>query len=390
MKATILALLVPCFLFTCLSVACFSGAPAWALPSRVKVSLFSSHVKIEKLYVRAPLVVQGPRPISLTSGRFVVDAAGPEVVLRHIGAAKSAVARGTSLELTGPGVAPLAVAVAEREAPHYYKGRLVISSKNDGGLLVINDVDCKSYVTSCVGSECPPGFAPEALKAQTVLSATLLEGSVRAKKYLVDSTEDQSYLGAAAERPEVRLAASAVFGQELFYGAKPVHVYFCSTCGGKTCTPQIFGGGPNSGAVSYPYLRDIKCDFCKASPFYRNLLNSVTAAQLLDKTGISSLVVEQSLDGRPLKIAVGKKGQIETWSGYKLFLEMGTGFDWGFLPSTRFSVSRDGESFSFTSRGCGHGVGLCQWGADGQARAGRGYDQILQFYFPGTKLKTLR
>src|SRR5207247_2427876 len=39
--------------------------------------------------------------------------------------------------------------------------------------------------------------------------------------------------------------------------------------------------------------------------------------------------------------------------------------------------------------GRGHGVGLCQWGAVGRARAGEDYGKILATYFPGTKLERL-
>jgi stage II sporulation protein D len=42
--------------------------------------------------------------------------------------------------------------------------------------------------------------------------------------------------------------------------------------------------------------------------------------------------------------------------------------------------------FIVTGGGWGHGVGLSQWGAYGQAAAGRGYDQILATYFQGTEL----
>jgi stage II sporulation protein D len=37
--------------------------------------------------------------------------------------------------------------------------------------------------------------------------------------------------------------------------------------------------------------------------------------------------------------------------------------------------------------GAGHGVGFCQWGAVGRARAGQGYQQILAAYYPGTAVE---
>src|SRR2546426_414371 len=39
--------------------------------------------------------------------------------------------------------------------------------------------------------------------------------------------------------------------------------------------------------------------------------------------------------------------------------------------------------------GSGHGVGLCQWGAIGRARAGQQYREILGTYYPGTEVERL-
>ncbi|MEK7766522.1 MAG: hypothetical protein AAB368_09810, partial [bacterium] len=58
------------------------------------------------------------------------------------------------------------------------------------------------------------------------------------------------------------------------------------------------------------------------------------------------------------------------------------------IMSTRFTVKSSGGEFIFIGRGWGHGVGLCQWGARGQARQGRSYRKILRFYYPGTELGT--
>ena len=42
--------------------------------------------------------------------------------------------------------------------------------------------------------------------------------------------------------------------------------------------------------------------------------------------------------------------------------------------------------FVVSGRGYGHGVGMSQYGAYGQALAGRTYDQILSYYYPGTQV----
>ena len=44
------------------------------------------------------------------------------------------------------------------------------------------------------------------------------------------------------------------------------------------------------------------------------------------------------------------------------------------------------SSFSFTGSGYGHGVGLSQIGAKGQALAGKSATEILDYYFPGASV----
>jgi stage II sporulation protein D len=63
------------------------------------------------------------------------------------------------------------------------------------------------------------------------------------------------------------------------------------------------------------------------------------------------------------------------------------------LKDTWFTLAReynpDGSiaSFTFHGRGWGHGVGLCQVGAFGMARAGRGYEEILKTYYTGVQIR---
>jgi len=60
------------------------------------------------------------------------------------------------------------------------------------------------------------------------------------------------------------------------------------------------------------------------------------------------------------------------------------------LNSTSFNVEattgRDGAIARLVLRGTGygHGVGMCQWGAIGRARAGQDFHTILRTYYPGT------
>ena len=59
------------------------------------------------------------------------------------------------------------------------------------------------------------------------------------------------------------------------------------------------------------------------------------------------------------------------------------------IRSTLFEVGVEGEWVRFVGSGAGHGVGLCQWGARELAERGRGVNQILEHYYPGTHLRQL-
>ena len=90
--------------------------------------------------------------------------------------------------------------------------------------------------------------------------------------------------------------------------------------------------------------------------------------------------------GRTVEIqVVGTQGSVSL-NGYKVRTALG-------LRDTLFTLARisnpDGstENFTFTGRGWGHGIGLCQVGAFGMARAGHGYEAILKTYYRGVELR---
>ena len=56
------------------------------------------------------------------------------------------------------------------------------------------------------------------------------------------------------------------------------------------------------------------------------------------------------------------------------------------LKSSHLSVSIVDGTATFTGQGFGHGVGMCQYGAETMARAGADYEQILRWYYPGVEL----
>nr|MBA3601617.1 SpoIID/LytB domain-containing protein [Acidobacteriota bacterium] len=57
-----------------------------------------------------------------------------------------------------------------------------------------------------------------------------------------------------------------------------------------------------------------------------------------------------------------------------------------FVINKRYDANGRAISYSFTGRGWGHGVGMCQYGAYGLAKMGVKYDAIIKHYYTGVDL----
>jgi len=66
--------------------------------------------------------------------------------------------------------------------------------------------------------------------------------------------------------------------------------------------------------------------------------------------------------------------------------EFRTAIGVGRVRSLMFEVQPQQGGWRIIGRGSGHGAGMCQWGAQGRARAGQTYRQILEAYYPDATL----
>ncbi|MEN9221718.1 MAG: SpoIID/LytB domain-containing protein [Thermostichus sp. BF3_bins_97] len=273
-----------------------------------------------------------------------------------------------------------------------YRGLVQIRPEAADQIRLINWVELEEYLWGLVPSEMPPDWPAAALQAQAILARTLavpfLQPRLRADlpegSRLRDSTADQVYGGLTYETATTTAAVRETQGQILIDpgDAQPIAALFHSTCGGHTSANQDIFAPP-----ARPYLQGVVCEWCQASPFYGPHTVQVTATDLEQALGSSDLAIVQSdLQGRPLRIRVGSR----VWDGQTFGLRLGQTLGWGILPSNRFTFERPPEGsqepYTFTYRGAGHGVGLCQWGSRGLAEQGRTAQHILSHYFPGVQL----
>jgi stage II sporulation protein D len=290
-----------------------------------------------------------------------------------------------------------------------YRGGLRLTVREDGQSFdVINVVPIESYLAGVVGAEMPGYWEPEALKAQAIASRTYGLFIKRAfggkRNWDVRRTQaSQVYKGISAESATVWAAVNETTGKVLVTrhndGQEGIFpTYYSSTCGGHTQdSKSVFGD-------SYGTLGGVKCPYCrgvaKMSFFFwpmaefdadqvsEQIIKRYPKVQDLGKiTNIEpSKVSEYDKYGRITSVKlVGKEGKSAFLRGEDLRLTIdpsGTK-----IRSMACRILKSQDKFRFYSgRGYGHGVGMCQCGAQGMARSGRSSEEILGYYYPGSKI----
>jgi len=293
-----------------------------------------------------------------------------------------------------------------------YRDEIIITVE-DESVIVINILPLEEYLYGVLPEELHTS-AFEASKAQAIVARTYAVARLKknsGRKYdLKATTAAQVYGGLLVENPDCTRAVDATRGMILTYRGKIARfVCYHSTCGGKTEESQvIFGGDP------VPYLLSVQCrlndnDFplCQNSRYFQWKVQwtyDEMDAVLQNNPGLSKIIghlksikiLARGSSGRVAAIQLdGEKGAIVV-KGDDIRRVLKFRDEKGELKplySTLFeitSVPIDNKGFFIIEgSGWGHGVGMCQFGAVGMARKGATAEQILQHYFPGTKIEHL-
>ena len=288
---------------------------------------------------------------------------------------------------------------------HQYRGTVRLHRQGAGAVAAVNVLPLEDYIASVVDSEMPAAFPDEARKAQAIVARTyaLYQKQVAEPAAIADlsaSTRSQKYLGyryreggklLAGESEAGRKIAAATRGKVCHYRERIFCTYYCAVCGGSTLKgTEVFSDAA-------PPLVSVKCDFCREARLYRwtaeiskTDMQKELAPWFREKGQTPgpirsvSLVRTSASPGTLPEFDVRTGKQSARISGNELRqLLSGRG-----LYSPRFTIEDKGKVFEIAGRGHGHGVGLCQWGARGQALEGRTCEQILKYYYPGATVAT--
>ncbi|MGE5632598.1 MAG: stage II sporulation protein D [Caulobacteraceae bacterium] len=257
-------------------------------------------------------------------------------------------------------------------------------------------MNLEDYILGVVAGEMPASFDIEALKAQALAARTytLLRipqfGGDGCSKHpgadiCTDSTHCQAYRNPTTVKKDLKKLKSAVYdtaGEVITYNGKLIDAVFHSTSGGKT---------ENSEDVwqnKIPYLRSVMSQYEEHSPKYvtqqevgiDDFIQSIRKADSSIKLSKKNIkndieILERSEGGRITKIKIGNK----TFKGTEVRAILG-------LNSSNFNFKIIGNSIVFTVIGNGHGIGLSQYGADGMAKNGSDYKEIIKHYYQGVDI----
>jgi stage II sporulation protein D len=288
-----------------------------------------------------------------------------------------------------------------------YRGQLRLSRLANSQLAAINILPLEDYLASVLPSEMPGDFSRAAQQAQVIAARTYalyqMKNAPAGRQFDVfDSVQSQAYGGMqfvgqggaifAVESAASRQIVESTRGVALVYHDRLFCTYYSAVCGGGTLD------GRTMFADAAPPLVRVPCEYCRAGPHFRwslELSRDQVEADLAEhfrRLGkelgeLTAIVVEPTrLAGPPSFRVVGSidSAVVSAADVRRYLLQDQT------VYSSRFDLSLGLDALAVDGRGWGHGVGLCQWGARGQADAGRTCEEILAYYYPGGRLVVIR
>lgn len=257
----------------------------------------------------------------------------------------------------------------------------------------IVNVPLEEYVMGVVAGEMPVSFEIEALKAQAVAARTYVMYQMiknENKDYdVVDTVMNQVYLDSVDLKKKwgnnyqkyikkIKEAVESTAYQYILYNGQIAETLFFSTSVGYTeNSEEIF-------VSKVPYLRSVESSWDSISPvFLEN--TTYTIDEFLDRLNLeksdvlSVKIIDTTSTGRINKIKINNN--IYTGKQVANLLN---------IRSSHFEIKENNGVVKISTKGYGHGVGMSQYGAQGMAKEGYSYDEILKYYYTGIEIKKIK
>lgn len=269
---------------------------------------------------------------------------------------------------------------------------LMIKVKRSDGNII--NIAFEDYIIGVLAGEVPANFEIEALKAQAVAARSYalkkIEDSPNKKYNIVDNINNQVYLDNNQLKnkwntnydkfiKKIKKAVNSTNHEYLDYNGEVAQAFFFSTSVGKTenCE-EVF-------QESLPYLKSVDSKWDKTSS---PVFNEIKELNLIDFFKLLNIPYENNLNFEILKTtSTGRIKEIKINNHFFNGNEIAKLLN---LKSNFFKLEQINNIIKITTTGFGHGVGMSQYGANGMAKEGYNYKQILNHYYNGTKIKKIK
>ena len=271
-----------------------------------------------------------------------------------------------------------------------YSGKIYIIPAQNAFHLV-EHAPLETYLYGVLPYEMSYTWPLEALKAQAVAARTYtlktLEGVKNQNFDVYSDVRSQMYKGGGKQYDSVKKAVDQTRGQVLTYEDKLFFTYYHANCGGATDDVRSW----NFGAKSIKPLSGASCKYDSHSKSYKWAMN-------VARHKVESYAKSVGLTGALKSIKISRK--TDTGRATNLMIKTAKGSKT--VPCGRFRLATGIRSCKITKldvrkndvrfegKGYGHGIGMCQDGANGMAKNGKNYRKILKNYYPGAEIKTLQ
>jgi stage II sporulation protein D (peptidoglycan lytic transglycosylase) len=268
-----------------------------------------------------------------------------------------------------------------------YRGQLHIrkvraNQDRPSHLELFLELPLEDYVLGVLTGEMStsPRDIDAALQAQAIAARTYAVYQLqRGREVLSSTASDQRFLSVDFETEAAREAVRQTSGLVLHYADEWVPAFFHADCGGHTSSGNDAQFSANPTLVGVPDRG--AAEHLQQTRHWRERIDPERLDYLAKGYGLgvhaTGLQILQRDPGGRVQTAklIGPEGGKEL-AGEELRRQLG-------LPSSMIDlmgVLTDG-SLVIEGRGRGHGVGLCQIGAQSMARSGYNFRQILAHYY---------
>ena len=246
-------------------------------------------------------------------------------------------------------------------------------------------VDVEEYLVGAVAKQMPADYELEALKVQAIIARTFVYRQMEGREEIPETELSLEYL--EEEQMEklwgkprfleyyqkVREAVEATKGKTILFEGDYIEPLFHRASAGKT----------RDGDKAHPYLLSVEAEEDVEAEGYLTVITWTVEQfiELIQKMpGGEHVNAEQIPDSIQL-IARDKAGYVteiqigsHSFDGEEVRTCLG-------LPSAAYTLEGYEEGVRAVCRGQGHGYGMSQYGANGMAKEGYNYKEILSHYY---------